>query len=291
MNPVIYACFFLIIGVAPTRAADSAAIANGAGHFVFSIREGAAERSIKIWTYRPKALTADNLVLFVMHGVGREGERYRNEWQAYAERAQALLLVPEFSKANFPGRRNYSAPQPADAVDNDGATPFAFAAIGQIFDSVIKSNKLTASAYRLYGHSAGAQFVHRFVMSVSDARAKVAVAANAGWYMMPELETTFPYGLKGSGVDAESLQRALGRKLIVLLGEKDTDPNHPQLNRSAQAMRQGANRLERGQTFFHSAERQAEKLKVAFSWELRKVANAAHSNAAMARAAAPLLLR
>ena len=291
MNPLLCACFFLIIGVGPTLAADSAIIATGAGQFIYSIREGAAERSIKIWTYRPKALAAENLVLFVMHGVGREGERYRNEWRSYAEHARALLLVPEFSTASFPGRRNYSAPQPADAVDNDGATPAAFAAIGQIFDSVVKANKLTASDFRLYGHSAGAQFVHRFILSVPDARAKVAVAANAGWYMMPEFETNFPYGLKGSGVSAESLQRALGRKLIVLLGEKDTDPNHPQLNRSAQAMRQGANRLERGQTFFYSAERQAETLHMPFNWELHTVPNVAHSNAGMARAAAPLLLR
>jgi hypothetical protein len=81
------------------------------------------------------------------------------------------------------------------------------------------------------------------------------------------------------------------KKLVILLGEKDTDPNHPQLSRTAQAKRQGANRFERGQTFFRVAERQAEKLNVEFNWQLRTVPNVAHSNAGMASAAAPLLLR
>jgi hypothetical protein len=75
------------------------------------------------------------------------------------------------------------------------------------------------------------------------------------------------------------------------LGEKDTDPNHPQLSRTAQAKQQGANRFERGQVFFRAAERQAKKLKVVFNWQLRTVPNVAHSNAGMGRAAAPLLLR
>ena len=291
MARALAALILLLICPAQSDAAETAAIAPGAGQFTFQPFDGAPDRAIKVWTYRPKELATEAAILFVMHGVQRNGERYRNEWQSYAERAQALLLVPEFSAANFPGGRNYSAPREADSNQPDGATPFGFAAIEQIFDQVIKANKLTASDYRLYGHSAGAQFVHRFVLSNPQARVKVAVAANAGWYMMPQFETDFPYGLRGSGLSAESLKIALAKKLIVLLGEKDIDPNHPQLSRTAQAKRQGANRFERGQTFFRAAERQAEKLNVEFNWELRTVPNVAHSNAGMARAAAPLLLR
>ncbi len=288
---LLYTLILLFAGSARVGAAEIPVITLGAGQFTFQQHEGAAHRAIKVWTYRPKELAADAPVLFVMHGLERNGERYRDDWQPYAGRAQALLLVPEFSAAGFPGGRNYSAPRKANADQSDGATPFAFAAIEQIFDQVIKANKLTASDYRLYGHSAGAQFVHRFILANPQARVKVAVAANAGWYMMPELESNFPYGLKGSGLTAEILKSALAKKLVILLGEKDTDPNHPQLRRTAQAKRQGANRFERGQTFFRAAERQAEKLNVLFNWELRTVPNVAHSNAGMASAAAPLLLR
>lgn len=291
MGRALAAFILLLICPAQSDAVETAAIAPGAGQFIFRSPDGAADRAIKVWTYRPKALAAEKLVLFVMHGVGREGERYRNEWQPYAERAQALLLVPEFSAVNFPGGRSYSAPRRAGSNESEGATPFAFAAIEKIFDLVIKVNNLTASDYRLYGHSAGAQFVHRFILSNPQARAKIAIAANAGWYMMPEFETSFPYGLRGSGLTVENLKSALAKKLVILLGERDIDPNHPRLSRTAQARRQGVNRFERGQTFFRAAERQAEKLNVMFNWELRTVPNVAHSNAGTAPSAAPLLLR
>jgi poly(3-hydroxybutyrate) depolymerase len=285
-------CLGILVFVAPVRlsAADSSVLAPGAGQFIFSHRDGATNREIKIWTYRPKTLTAEALVLFVMHGAERNGTRYRQEWQPYAERAQAVLLVPEFSAAGFPGSRNYSAPRDHSG-DADGATPFAFAAIEEIFDRVVAANKLTANDYRLYGHSAGAQFVHRFILSQPAARVRIAVAANAGWYMMPEFNVDFPHGLRSSGVTESGLKAAFGRKFFILLGEKDTDPNHPQLNRSKAAMRQGTNRLERGQRFFRTAEAQAEKLGATFNWQLRTVANVAHSNAGIARAAAPLLLQ
>lgn len=192
---------------------------------------------------------------------------------------------------SFPGSGGYSAAKTGARSADDELTPAAYSAIEQIFDRAVKLAGVTAPDYRLYGHSAGAQFVHRFIMFNPTARVKIAVAANAGWYMMLELEPNFPYGLKGSDQTAESLKGALAKKLIVLLGEKDSDPNHPQLSRTAQAKQQGANRFERGQAFFQAAERQADKLNVAFNWQLRTVPNVAHGNAGMARAAAPLLLR
>ena len=290
MNFLICLGLFVLVAAARLPAADMGSLAPGAGEFIFPLQNGAARSAIKVWTYRPKTLGAEALVLFVMPGAERNGARYRREWQPYAERAQAVLLVPEFSAASFPGSRNYSAPRNTHSADADDATPFAFAAIEEIFDTVVAVNKLTAKDYRLYGHSAGAQFVHRFILARPAARVQVAVAANAGWYMMPAFDVDFPYGLRGSGVTENSLKVALGRKLFVLLGEKDSDPNHPQLNRSTSAMRQGSNRFERGQRFFRSAEFEAEQLGAAFNWQLRTVANVAHSNAGIARAAAPLLL-
>ncbi|MGH7887730.1 MAG: hypothetical protein ACREPG_07680, partial [Candidatus Binatia bacterium] len=78
---------------------------------------------------------------------------------------------------------------------------------------------------------------------------------------------------------------------LVLLGEKDNDPKHPSLNRSAGPMRQGHHRFERGQKFFRSAASAAEKLNASFHWELATVANADHDNAKMADAAARWLLQ
>jgi hypothetical protein len=89
--------------------ADVGAIDVGAGHFIFEYKDGQTNQRITVWHYLPKGSAANAPVLFVMHGVRRDGKRYRNDWVTHAEREKALLLVPKFSTAGFPGSRNYSA--------------------------------------------------------------------------------------------------------------------------------------------------------------------------------------
>jgi poly(3-hydroxybutyrate) depolymerase len=270
-------------------AADPVALAPGAGKFLFEDQVAKSSAPITVWTYRPRQMTGTPPVLFVMHGVQRDGERYRDEWQRYAEREGALLLVPEFSAAGFPGGRNYSAAKPRTPSADEDFAPQVYSTIEKIFDRAMGLASLSTPDYRLYGHSAGAQFVHRFVMFNPRARVKIAVAANAGWYMMPDFDVRFPYGLKGSGIDAARLKEALAKKLVVLLGEKDDDPAHLSLNRGAGQMRQGRHRFERGQNFFRAASRAAEKLQTPFHWELATVPNADHDNARMAEPAMRIL--
>ena len=50
----------------------------------------------------------------------------------------------------------------------------------------------------LYGHSGGGQFVHRYMMFGRAERIVRAVAANSGWYRMPDPDTRFPCGLLGT---------------------------------------------------------------------------------------------
>jgi len=278
--------FFYLASVA----SGSGAIDVGASQFVFEYQNGRNNGRLTVWTYLPKEFAANGPVLFVMHGVRRDGKRYRNEWMTHAEREKSLLLVPEFSVEEFPGGRNYAVPKPnVDSVHSDDLPPSAFLVIERIFDQVLSTTRLETKEYLLYGHSAGAQFVHRFMLFNPRARVKTAVAANAGWYTMPDFTIAFPYGLQNSGLFESGLKDALGRKLIILLGEKDTDPRHPLLNRSASAMRQGMHRLERGQNFYRAGARAAEMLNAPFHWQIATVPEADHDNAKMALGAAPLL--
>src|SRR5262245_61817828 len=59
-------------------------------------------RTIPVWYYLPQDAGPDAPVLFVMHGVNRDADRYRDEWLPHAKKYGFVLLVPEFSKEAFP---------------------------------------------------------------------------------------------------------------------------------------------------------------------------------------------
>ena len=122
------------------------------------------------------------------------------------------------------------------------------------------------------------------------ARVTRAVAANAGWYTMPDPDIDFPYGLKGSPVGEEQLIAALGLPVTLLLGDEDTDPKHPSLRRTPEVMTQGTNRFARGRAFFQAVRQYAANRGIPFKWQWATVPGAGHDNRLMAPAAVPYLL-
>lgn len=247
--------------------------------FVFSDWAGPA---IRVHTAGPAIPGPDTRVVFVLHGVGRNAQTYRDNWTGLAGTHGLLVLVPEFTQADFPG---------AGAYNLGGITPEqpqsqgAYRAIEAIFDAVRERQGLQAQTYALFGHSAGAQFVHRFACFEPAARFDIAIAANAGWYTMPDPDIAWPYGLGGVGQGCDPATW-LARPLVILLGEADNDPDHSSLRRTPEASAQGPHRFARGLNFFRSAQRTAADQDLAFSWHLATVPGVAHDNAGMARAAA-----
>jgi len=245
----------------------------------------------RVYLTRPAVLAPDRPVVFVMHGMKRNAAEYRDQWHELAKKHEFLLVVPEFSERSFPGPEAYNL---GNVFDEKGKlqpkTAWSFSAIEPIFDEVRRRYGMTARGYALYGHSAGAQFVHRFLYHVPRARVTRVVAANAGWYTMPVFNVEYPYGLRNSVVSSLDLAAALQLPLTVLLGDQDIDPEHQNLNRQPEAQVQGEHRLARGQAFFDSAVDASERLGVPFGWQLLTVPGADHDNSLMAPAAVPLLL-
>ena len=121
-------------------------------------------------------------------------------------------------------------------------------------------------------------------------RVDLAIAANPGWYTMTTRKEKFPYGLGGTKVTDDDLRRLYARPLVVLLGEDDTQRG-TYLRTTPEADRQGANRLERGKTYFAGAKRNALARKMPFNWKLQTVPGVGHKNAGMAGPAADLIKR
>jgi hypothetical protein len=167
---------------------------------------------------------------------------------------------------------------------------WSYSVIEHLFDAIKEATGNQSPDYSIYGHSQGGQFVHRLVLFLPNARYSKAVAANPGWYTLPTFDVQFPYGLDGSPATEQSLSKSLGRDFVLLLGDRDTDRKHKDLNRTPKAMAQGAHRFDRGQNYMKAARARAAALMCPFAWRVEVVRGAAHENRKMSRVAAAVLM-
>lgn len=223
-------------------------------------------------------------LLIAIHGMGRNARGARDAWKAAADRGDFLVLAPRFDKDQFPSRRF----QQGGVRGEPDKTRWTFGLIERLFDAARASGRVAGDSYTIFGHSAGAQFVHRMVMLMPDAKIATAAAANAGYYTLPALagERAYPYSLKGTPAVDTTLAAALSKPMLVMLGDRDTDPGHPQLNRSRGAEEQGPTRFARGEHFMAAARDEARRLGVTLHWREVVVPDVAHQQSGMAKAAA-----
>lgn len=283
-------CFLFLVSSHFFLHTVQASSISGKQQFTFSSWQGSP---IEVWAYAPTNLTPNTRVLFVMHGTNRDADRYRDEWASLAQKHNLLLIVPQFNKTDFPRALSYNLGNVFANDNYNKVNPealWAFSAIEPLFDFVKDRFGITNNQYSLYGHSAGAQFVHRFLYFVPSARVFKVVSANAGWYTLPDFTISFPYGLKHTPVTSNQLAVALQKPVVVLLGEADNDPMHPSLRRADPAMRQGQHRLARGYYFYEQAKLAAKTEEIEFGWQLRTVPNVGHKNNLMAEAAITYLV-
>lgn len=282
----------LAIAVVMTSPAMAQHLAAGSGQFEREEAAGATAERQRVFYHRPEAWRPGGRVVVVMHGVNRDADRYRDEWRALADQYGFLLVVPEFSQTKFPGDDWYNF---GGMVDEQGKprdrAQWSFNAVDRVFADVRRLSGAERKGYSLYGHSAGAQFAHRFLLFAASPAVEMVVAANAGWYTLPVADEAFPYGLKGSPATEADVRAFLARPLVLQLGEADTDSEHSSLRRTPDANRQGPHRFARGRNFVAVAEAEARRLEAPLAWRVVTVPGVGHSNGRMAEHAARELFR
>lgn len=264
---------------------------TGRSHVLHEDIGPAGAEIINVETYVPAACAAKPCPLvFSLHGLLRNAEAARDNWVEAADRYGLLIAAPHFDKERFPTRLY----QQGGVRGEPDRARWVYATIERFFDAALQSGRVEGGGYVLFGHSAGAQFVHRMAILMPEARFTAAVSANAGFYTLPVGKQaaggfSYPYSLDGAPTDEASTKQALAKPLLVMLGERDNDPDHEQLNKSKGAEAQGANRLDRGRHFIAVARAQAQRLGVDSPWREIIVPDAAHEQRKMANAAAQAL--
>jgi pimeloyl-ACP methyl ester carboxylesterase len=162
--------------------------------------------------------------------------------------------------------------------------------LGLLFDYFKAKLKLSTTTFRLYGHSGGSQFVHRYLLLSDETRIDKAVMANAGFYTFADDQISYPFGIKNMNVSNERLEWVFRLKGGVFLGDADNDPKHHSLPSMRKAKKQGKHRLERGTNFFNDLIKLGVEKDLPFRWRYQTVPDIAHNNAGMSLAASEFLL-
>ena len=118
---------------------------------------------------------------------------------------------------------------------------------------------IDATQCRLFGHSSGAQFAHRYLMAHPH-RVTRAVIAGARWYTFPDTRRKFPFGIRPTrrlpdiALNPEQYLRV---PVTVLGGSRDTDTEVFRHSEMISAW-QGEHRLARARHWVAAMRKQAQ---------------------------------
>jgi hypothetical protein len=248
------------------------------------------DRELRLHSARPRAWTPDTPVLFVHHGVARNGEAYRDYWLNHADDTGILVISIEFPEASFPEYLwyHFGNLHTEDGTPNPRAR-WTFGIVPRLFEA-LRAQRLTARAqYGLFGHSAGGQFVHRMLSFGYRDRVAVAVSANAGTYAMPDLAIPWPFGLGETGIDPDALRDLLRFPITVMAGTNDTKTTGRFFPKGPRSMRQGETRWHRAHNYVRNGRAAARALGTICAWTVIDVPGVGHDGKRMSAAAAPVI--
>ncbi len=267
---------------------------------------------------RPQSFSSSSPILLVIPGAGRNSDDYRDAWIDAACASGTFVAALGYSEEDYDFAAynmggtisNLHFDNPSFARVSETATTITlndadiqfdvatnrpdwiFDDFDRVFEKLVQTTDSEAETYDIFGHSAGGQILHRFAIFAPQSRARVIIAANSGFYTFPDLSQALPTGLEGTGLTETDLTHAFGAQLVLMLGALDNSDQAggTLLHTSHIDQSQGLGRLDRGQRFFEHSRQEAERVEVAFKWQLQIIDGIGHDYRAMSAAAAEYLM-
>lgn len=238
---------------------------------------------LTVFTYRPN-LNSTSRLLFLFDGLRRDASGIRDKAMALAEQAELILCAPLMDRERFPNWR-YSRAGVVRRGQKQSRERWTGPLLQKLFEWVQNSINHPSLRLYLFGHSAGGQMLSRICAYSPLSGTERIVITNPSAYVAPWLDEPAPFGFKGIFVPAEAvarLQAYLALPITIYLGQQDVGSRN--LITSEAAMRQGANRLDRGRSIFKAGLEVARQHAWAFNWRLVEVPGTGHSSQAMLEA-------
>ena len=276
---------------------DSDPSITGTSSFVFDSYLPFADKPMNVFYHVPENINTQTPILFVLHGSGRNAAQYRDAFINKSEQLGFIVVVPEFNDIDFPGGDAYNLANIFEDGDNPSASSlndesdWTISVLDPIFDHVRDLTDNETSRYDLFGHSAGSQVAHRFLLFKPTNKTNKVILSAAGWYTVPNISIDFPYGLnKGPFIYSTNiLEELFFKNISVIVGTEDNDPNAASLRHTDEAELQGAHRLARAEHFFNESQNIASQINSPFNWQFQTVPNVGHQYNIMAGVASELL--
>ena len=265
---------------------------RGEHSFEYTGYKPLADKPITVYYYIPSKGDIKTMrVLFAMHGAKRHGSSSVGAWKHFAERDGFVVIAPEYSKENGWSENDYQRGGMYTNRNNKKLNPpekWTYNTVEAIFDYFKEGTGSQATQYDIHGHSAGGQFVHRLVLTLPNARIRLAVASNPSAWTYPYIDGLkdeegnvygWPYSIKGTPFATEEhVKRYLAAPLIIHLGTADTSTTADDLDKQPGAMAQGPCRFIRGNTFFKAVTQFVEEMNIPFNWQRVEVENVGHNS-------------
>ena len=246
---------------------------------------------VELFYTLPEEINNQTQVLFIIHGGARDSEKYLDIWKKFTEHKNIILVAPEFKRADY---EDYEYLNISDdyGVLNKNLNEHLHNSLS-IFFSFFKSKyNLEIDTYKLYGHSGGAQFVHRLLLFSDYDNVSSAVIAGAGSYTFLNNEN-YPYGLKESNhLSDKKIKRYLSQRVTFLIGNQDIKKFESSKKNNTQGKAiQGNNRFEVGINYFNNLITVSERQKIPLRWKFQIAKGVAHDNEKMSLLASEILLK
>lgn len=244
---------------------------------------------VEILYITPNAINEDTEVIFVIHGNSRNADDYLSAWIPLVQNKNVIIAAPNFDKKNF---RYFFLLESAESNGfiNERSDSYINTSISLFFNYFKSRFALNTNTYKMFGHSAGAQFTHRYMLLSNDQRISDTVIANAGWYTFLNGEQ-YPYGIKDTPIEISSshIRWFMSNKTSLLIGSIDTNLNN--VNSSAGAQKQGITRVDRADNYFKSLIDISDKKEIPFRWSYKVINDVGHDYQKMTPIAASILLQ
>lgn len=278
---VFIVCSLLFVKISVT----DAQIPSGRSSFTMAEPTGRTNAPLNVYCYRGENWTPNSTIVVVFHGMNRNAGAYRESWVDFAEQYGFLVVCPELDKSKYPSsyyqKGNVSTKTNGKTRINN-EDKWVYPVVNHVINEAKERSGASENAkVVLFGHSAGAQFLHRYVLLGGSMNADRVYIANSGYYTMPDVHVDYSYGMKGIPNANSRIKAAFLKPVTILLGTDDTRRTSS-LNQSPLADAQGRNRFERGIRFYENCKTLAEKNGFRFNWRLIKIQGVGHDNKQMA---------